>query len=112
MLTIIFIVVLSWVVWKMLILGVILPGIYASNAVGKVFDEMKQTLSDIVQEYPEILQMQGFYVDTEKKLVYFDLIIDFKAENKEKIANDVAVRMKAQFGEYEFIVALDSDVSG
>lgn len=92
--------------------GIILTvGIYASNTVGEVFSEMKQTLSDIVQEYPEILQMHGFYVDTEKKLVYFDLIIDFKAENKEKTANDVAARMKAQFGEYEFIVVLDSDVS-
>ena len=112
MLTIIFIVVLSWVVWKMLILGIILPGIYASNAVGKVFDKMKQTVSDIVQEYSEILQMHSFFVDTEKKRVYFDLIIDFKVENKEETANAVAVRMKEQFEEYEFIVVLDSGVSG
>ena len=111
MLTIIFIVVLSWVVWYMAFGIILTVGIYASNTVGEVFTEMKQTLSDIVQEYPEILQMHGFYVDTEKKLVYFDLIIDFKAENKEETANDVAVRMKEQFEEYEFIVVLDSGVS-
>ncbi len=72
---------------------------------------MKKTLSALVQEYPEVLQMHGFYVDTEKKLVSFDLIIDFKAENKEKIEGDIIERMKKRYAAYEFIAVLDSDVS-
>ena len=55
--------------------------------------------------------MHGFYVDAEKKLVYFDLIIDFKAENKTEIEAGVVRRMKERFGEYEFAAVLDSDVS-
>lgn len=55
--------------------------------------------------------MHGFYVDTEKKLVSFDLIIDFKAENKEKIEGDIIERMKKRYAAYEFIAVLDSDVS-
>lgn len=92
--------------------GIILTvGIYASNTVDEVFAEMKKTLSALVQEYPEVLQMHGFYVDTEKKLVSFDLILDFKAENKEKIEGDIIERMKKRYAAYEFIAVLDSDVS-
>lgn len=92
--------------------GIVLTvGIYASNTAGEVFAGMKRALSDLVREYPQVLQMHGFYVDTEKKLVYFDLIIDFKAEDKEKIKDDIIRRMKERFGEYTFIAVLDGDVS-
>lgn len=92
--------------------GIILTvGIYASNTTGEICAEMKQTLFNLIEEYPEILQMHGFYVDTDKMTVYFDLIIDFKAENKEQIENEVIRRMKEQFTDYEFISVLDSDVS-
>lgn len=92
--------------------GIILTvGIYASNTVDEVFADMKIALSALVQEYPEVLQMHGFYVDTEKKLVSFDLIIDFKAENKAEIEGGIIRRMKEQYAAYEFIAVLDSDVS-
>ncbi len=92
--------------------GIVLTvGIYASNTVEEAFSEMKQTLSDLIQGYPEILQMHGFYVDVEKRLVYFDLIFDFQAENQAEIEKDIIRRMKERFTEYEFIVVLDSDVS-
>ena len=55
--------------------------------------------------------MHGFYVDTEKMLVSFDLIMDFKTENKAAIEGDIIRRMKERFGEYDFIAILDSDVS-
>ena len=92
--------------------GIVLTvGIYASNTADEAFADMKRTLIDILREHPEVLQMHGFYVDTEKKLVYFDLIIDFKAENKAEIEADVVRRMKERFGEYAFAAVLDSDVS-
>ncbi len=92
--------------------GIVLTvGIYASNTVEEVFSEMKRTLSDLIREHPEILQMHGFYVDTEKMLVSFDLIIDFRAENREAIKDDLIRRMKERFPAYEFVAVLDSDVS-
>ncbi len=92
--------------------GIVLTvGVYASNTADGAFADMKRTLTDILREYPEVLQMHGFYVDAEKKLVYFDLIIDFKAENKAEIESDIIRRMQERFGEYEFAAVLDSDVS-
>lgn len=92
--------------------GVVLTvGVYASNTADGTAANMKRTLTEILQEYPEVLQMHGFYVDTEKKLIYFDLILDFKTENKAAIDAGVIWRMKERFGEYEFAAVLDSDVS-
>ena len=92
--------------------GIVLTvGIYASNTVDGVFAGMKKALSALLSEYPEVLQMHGFYVDTEKMLVSFDLIMDFKTENKAAIEGDIIRRMKERFGEYDFIAILDSDVS-
>ncbi len=92
--------------------GIILTvGIYASNTKGEIFAEMKRTLSDLIKEYPEILQMHGFYADADQMTVYFDLIIDFKTENKEQLESEVIRRMKDRFVDYEFVAVLDSDVS-
>lgn len=92
--------------------GIILTvGTYASITKGEIFAEMKRTLSNLIEEYPEILQMHGFYADMEKMTVYFDLIIDFKTENKEQIEDEVIRRMKERFTDYEFVAVLDSDVS-
>ena len=92
--------------------GIVLTvGIYASNTADETFAGMKKALSDLIREYPEVLQMHGFYVDPEKMLVSFDLILDFKAQNKEEIQQDILRRMKERFPAYAFTAVLDSDVS-
>ena len=92
--------------------GIILTvGIYASNTANGMFSEMKERLSDLIASYPEILQMHGFYVDTDRMLVSFDLIIDFKSEQKTEICNDITEKMKQTYPEYDFTVILDSDFS-
>lgn len=86
-------------------------GIYASNTTNGMFAEMKEKLLELTEEYSEILQMHGFYVDMEKMLVSFDLIIDFKAENKAEIRSQIIKKMKQLYPEYDFVVILDSDFS-
>lgn len=92
--------------------GIILTiGIYASNTANGMFSEMKEKLSDLIASYPEILQMHGFYVDTDRMLVSFDLVIDFKSEQKTEICDDITDKMKQIYSEYDFTVVLDSDLS-
>lgn len=92
--------------------GIILTvGIYASNTTNETFSEMKEKLSRLISAYPEILQMHGFYVDTDKMLVSFDLVIDFKSVRKTELCDDIIKEMKQMYPEYNFTVILDSDVS-
>lgn len=86
-------------------------GIYASNTTDGIFAEMKDRLSALTAADPSILQMHGFYADTEKMLVSFDLIIDFKSERKSEIRDNLIGQMKQFYPEYDFTVILDSDFS-
>lgn len=85
-------------------------GIYAANDKGE-FGDIKKAVLDITKEYKSILQVHGFYVDKAKKNVYFDLIMDFEEENKEKVLEEIIKKMKKKYKEYNFNVILDSDIS-
>ena len=50
-------------------------------------------------------------VDEENKTVSFDLIIDFKAESKEKVKDEVVKEIKEKYPEYNYYVILDTDFS-
>ncbi len=92
--------------------GIVLTvGIYASNTVDPEIGKMKETLRDIVGGYADILQMHGFYVDTDRKLVTFDLILDFKCARKEQIRDGIIAKMEKLYPDYTFAVVLDSDIS-
>lgn len=84
-------------------------GIYAANDSGE-YGEIKKELGTVIKDYPSVLQLHGFYVD-KKDNVYFDLIIDFDAEDKEKIKNEVVQKLKEKFPKYNYNVIIDSDIT-
>lgn len=90
-------------------LGIILTvGIYAASDSGGISDEIKQKLTQIVDERKEIIQMHGFYVDEANKSITFDLIIDFSAD-AEKIKNEVVEKLKESYPDYTAYAILDTD---
>ena len=92
--------------------GIILTvGIYASNTAGGLYTQMKEKLSELIQNYPEILQMHGFYADAEKMTVSFDLIIDFQSERKQQVKEEILKEMSLAYPEYQFRAVLDNDYS-
>ena len=92
--------------------GIILTvGIYASNTAEGIFAEMKKALQEEISRYPDILQMHCFYVDTERMLVSFDIVIDFASERKVEIQQEIVRAMQEAYPEYQFMAVLDSDFS-
>lgn len=92
--------------------GIILTvGIYASNTANGLYAQMKSKLSELIGNYPEILQMHGFYADEDKNTVSFDLIIDFKSERKQQIKDEILQGMSETYPEYRFNAILDNDFS-
>lgn len=85
-------------------------GIYAANEEGK-FGKIKEELIKILKQYPEVIQFHGFYVNEKEKIIYFDLILDFKAEEPEKTKKNIIKQMKEKFSEYKYYVILDTDIS-
>ena len=86
-------------------------GIYASNTTNEESAKMKEQLLSLIAAYPDILQMHGFYMDAERQLVSFDLVIDFKSKRRIEIRDAVIEQMKNLYPAYDFSVILDSDYS-
>ena len=92
--------------------GVLLTmGIYASHDQDPQSKAMKDAAAAVVAEYPQILQMHGFYVNEKTKLASFDLIFDFNEQKKEEICEEIKERMAEQFPGYGFMIIIDRDFS-
>ena len=59
--------------------------------------EAKKKVEKIVFAHKEVLQMHGFHLDAKDKTLSFDIIIDFKAENCEKIYQDIYDAIQKEF---------------
>lgn len=91
--------------------GIILTiGIYAANNEGEV-GKIKQFIESVVKDYKEILEIHGFYVDNKNSNVFFDLIMDFATQNKEKLRDEVISKIKEKYPKYNYNVILDSDIT-
>ena len=91
--------------------GIILTiGIYAANDEGES-GEIKEELGNIIKNYKEIIQMHGFYIDEDTKNIFFDLIIDFKADSAEDIRDNITKQIKEKYPKYNYNVIIDLDVS-
>ena len=85
-------------------------GIYAANDQGE-YGDIKKRIEEICKDYKEVIQVHGFYVEESMKKIFFDLIIDFKVENQEKIKDEIVEKLKKEFPEYDYNVILDADIT-
>ena len=92
--------------------GVIMTvGIYASNTSNEESKEIREYLVSLVKQYPDIKQLHGFYVDKEKMLVSFDIILDYGCPNVEQIKNELYNKMKEKYPLYNYVIVIDNDIS-
>ena len=55
--------------------------------------------------------MHGFYIDEKNKSISFDIIIDFKAKEREKIYQTIYDEVQEQYPSYTINIILDVDTS-
>ena len=86
-------------------------GIYADFVETEISKNIHKYLLEVNSKYEHILQLHGFFVDEEKKLCNFDLVISFDEQEPEQVVENVKKAMEEKFPEYTFIVTLDNDFS-
>ena len=92
--------------------GVILTvGIYASNTSDDISRTIRKAAEETIADYPQILQMHGFYMEHEAKIISLDILVDFKEKNPKEICANLCAALQRQFPEYRFYVNLDRDFS-
>ena len=86
-------------------------GIYAINTKDKKIVKVRDKISNIVFSHDGILEMHGFYIDEKEKSISFDIIIDFKIKDKDKIYKDIYKEVKKSYKNYTINITSDVDTS-
>lgn len=82
-------------------------GIYATNTTGK-YAPVHALLQKLVIQQPGILGTHGFYVDEATGVVNFDLVIDFKEDDK-ALCDAVVQKMEEAYPQFSYNVMIDRD---
>ena len=86
-------------------------GIYARNDTNETIKEIRQTIANIIKDYPLVKQLHGFYLDEGNRVVSFDLIFDFENRESDKQVEEIKAKLKEKYPEYEFYIVIDKDFS-
>ncbi|MBQ4446935.1 MAG: cation transporter [Clostridia bacterium] len=92
--------------------GVILTGIgvYSFNTSDDEAAKMRNTIQKTVMAHDWALQMHGFYADTEKKTIRFDVVVSFEVDRKEALET-LCGEVKALYPEYDILIVPDVDIA-
>lgn len=93
--------------------GVVMTGIsvYSLNTSNPKAKEMRLQIRKMLDEYPEILQMHGFYLDDTAKTIRFDAIIDFAAKDRMATFQEICGRVQKMYPDYKPQITMDFDIS-
>ena len=92
--------------------GVILTGIgvYSYNTSDDEAARMRNTVQKTVMAYDWALQMHGFYADTEKKTLRFDVVLSFEVGRKEALET-LYGEIKTLYPDYDLLIVPDVDIA-
>ena len=92
--------------------GIILTGIgvYSHNTSDNEAAQMRNAIQKMVLSHDWALQMHGFYADTEKKTIRFDVVISFDADRKEAVET-LHGEVGTAYPGYEVIIVPDADIA-
>lgn len=86
-------------------------GVYSMNTTDDKALRIKSDITRIVMSEEFVLQMHGFYLDEEKMLMLFDIIVDFDAPDRIQVRDNILNKIKSKYPEYEVKITVDLDVS-
>ena len=92
--------------------GIILTGVgvYSFNTSDDESAQMRNAIQKTVMSHEWALQMHGFYADTEKKTIRFDVVLSFDIEQKTAI-EELYREVKPLYPDYFILIVPDVDVA-
>lgn len=92
--------------------GVIMTGIsiYSVNTTDEAVKEIRTKIFRIISAHEGVLQIHGFYADTEKKQISLDVILDFALDEREKVFCAIRDEVQEAYPDYHLQMTMDIDV--
>lgn len=85
-------------------------GVYSYNTKDDEAARIRTRVSEIMLGHDYVIQMHGFYVDTEAKTMRFDTVLSFDIEPEDAL-KEVYAEMNEAFPDYEIQITPDRDIS-
>ena len=86
-------------------------GIYAKNSSEEETGRMREKITAILKESPNVIQVQGLYIDPKDKTISFDTVIDFKIKDLGKARKILAARVSDAYPDYKVENVVSRDYS-
>ena len=86
-------------------------GVYSVNTKDPEAVKAREQVQGIALSHEHVLQMHGFYIDRAEKLLRFDIVIGFEADDRGAVYRAVYEEVQAAFPDYTLQVAMDTDFS-
>ena len=86
-------------------------GIYAINIGDNEASKMQAEIVKEVKKVDKILSMHGFYVDFKRKVISFDIVVDFSVADAVALMNDLEKTLSAEYPDFRFNIVLDNNYS-
>jgi len=92
--------------------GIILTGVgvYAYNTGNEEIAHIRNTIQEMILSHDWALQMHGFYIDTVKKKLQFDVVLSFDVERKEALET-LTQEVQTKFSDYTVQITPDVDIA-
>ena len=84
-------------------------GIYSMNTTNDEIKSMRTNVTRIATSHEGVLQVHGFYADTEKKTLNLDVILDFALDDRTGTFEQIKKEIQQAYPDYEIRLALDID---
>ncbi len=83
-------------------------GVYATNKKNSKVVAIEDSINSYVVSIEGILSMHAFYINFEAKQLSFDIVIDFKVEDKLALRDSIVKRLQKQYPNYHIFVSIDT----
>ena len=93
--------------------GVILTAvsIYAMNTQVPEIVGLRKQVCDIVMKHDNILQVHGFYADTDNKTIHFDMVVSFDEDDRLSLFRKALEEVRTAMPDFDVTASLDTDYS-
>lgn len=89
--------------------GILLTfGVYATNQKDSRVVEIEESINSYVVSLDGILSMHAFYINFEVKQLSFDIVVDFKVEDKIALRNSIVKQLEKQYPDFAIYVSIDT----
>ena len=81
------------------------------NVADKEAARVETGVRKILEKYPDVMQMHGFYLDKDDMTINLDIIIDFAVENRIELYHQIFDEIQEKYPDYKVSITLDVDAS-